>query len=255
MEKCVILWDNDIAWSEKLQRELLKEGVAVTEAESAADFLQETDMAEKIREIVLLAAKKNVLAVVLSASQIEDGLAGSFGINEKETLLVRRQEILRELCENCPAPVLFVAEEYTEKMEWETLQAGACDFFDRKRDMRICVQRILLCGRKWERGKISFGTGDKVLILDDKKQCMLYNGREYTMTQKEYQVFSVLFHKRETIVPRQELITAGWGAHPPKDCRVLDTIIKQLRAKIKDTPYKIHSKYRMGYYIGNYPDT
>ena len=249
MRKCVILWDNDIGWSEELQRELLKEEVTVTEAESAVDFLQETDVAEKIKEIVLLAAGESALAVVLSASQIEDELSGSFGINEKEKVFTRWQEVLQKLCASCPVPVLFVAEEYEEKMEWEALQAGVCDSYDKRRDIRICAKRILLCGGKWGNGRVSSGLEEKNFILDDKRQCMIYDGREYMLTQKEYQVFSILFEKKESIVSRQDLLTAGWGVHFPKDCRVLDTIIKQLRAKIKDTPYRIQSKYRIGYYI------
>ena len=249
MGKCVIVWDNDIGWLEELQRELLREEVTVTEIENTNDFLQETDVMEKIRDIVLLAEQENALAVVLSASQIEDELAGSSGIDEKENVFVMWQEVLQKLCESCPVPVLFVAEKYEEKMEFEALQAGVRDFYDKKRDIRICVQRIMLCGRKWKNGKASAGTGEKNLILDEKRQCVIYDDREYMLTQKEYQVFFILFGKKETVVSRQELLTAGWGAHLPKCCRVLDTIIKQLRAKIKDTPYRIHSKYRMGYYI------
>lgn len=249
MRKCVILWDNDIGWSEELQRELLKEGVTITEAESAVDFLQETGVEEKIREIALLAEGESALAVVLSASQIEDELSGSFSINEKEKVFVRWQEVLQKLCASCPVPVLFVAEEYEEKMEWEALQTGVFDFYDKKRDIRICVQRILLCSRKWENRRVSSGSKEKNFILDDKRQCVIYDGREYMLTQKEYQVFTILFEKKESIVSRQELLTAGWGAHLPKGCRVVDTIIKQLRTKIKDTPYRIYSKYRMGYYI------
>jgi len=234
---------------EELQKELFREGITVIEAESDADFLQETDVMKKIRETALSAADESVLAAVLSASQLEEELAGGFGEDGRGKCSDRWQEALQRFCESCPAPVVFVAEEYEEEMEFEALQAGVCDFYDKKRDIRICAKRILLCGRRWGNRKACSETGDKILILDDKRKCIIYDDREYMLTQKEYQVFSILFGKRETIVSRQELLAAGWGAHFPKCCRVLDTIIKQLRAKLKDTPYRIHSKYRMGYYI------
>lgn len=250
-KRVIILWDNDIGWSEELRNELFQEKVEVIEAESAVDFLQEADVMKKTGEIILLAEGENAMAVVLSASQLKDELAAGATADEKDKPSLWWQEVLQRFCESCPVPVLFVAENYEEKTELEALQAGASDFFDKGRDIRICSQRILICGRK--RGKEAFfsDTGEDILILDDKKQSVLYDGGEYILTQREYQVFSELWKKRGTVVSRQELLEAVWGKDTPKCCRVVDTVIKQLRSKIKDAPYVIQSKYRAGYYLGD----
>ena len=68
-------------------------------------------------------------------------------------------------------------------------------------------------------------------------------------TPKESAVLSLLASYSGRIIPRQEIIQSIWNGNQRKESRSLDTIIKQLRKKIKKYGLQIKNKYGEGYSI------
>jgi DNA-binding response OmpR family regulator len=69
------------------------------------------------------------------------------------------------------------------------------------------------------------------------------------LTPKEAVVFHCLVRSQGELISREEILRAGWGEKLPDCKRVVDTVIKQLRGKLKETQYVIRSKYKLGYLL------
>lgn len=230
----MLLWDNDIGWCEKLQRELAKEGLTVAEPEEGDRSPEEQ---EAWWESLLLQVQTELcLAVVLSVAQLlDDAQARMSGM-----------ERLKWFCSKGKRPVILVAEEEQQAEELAVLQLGVRDYIGREKDIRILVQRILLCGREYTAPCLR--GGPQLLLIRDRR-CMWADGLEYALTPKEYLVIAALQERHGKLITRQELLHIAWGEQPPACQRVVDTIIKQLRGKLKKTTYDIKSRYGQGYYL------
>lgn len=244
MGKYVILWDNDIGWCEKLRRGLLKEGIQIAEIEEHGEDDRQELPVGRLAEMAVRLQEEELFAVVLSVSQLQEAVGTLIPYGNGHWV-----EILREICDMLGVPVILIAEESGEVEELAALRAGACDYVYRDRDIRICIQRILLCaGKQSVRGRQSGGSSSE-LFLDKVRQSVRYGEWECALTRKEYLVLAALLEKRDSIVTREELFDVAWKGNPPACGRVIDTVIKQLRAKLKETPYVIQAKYKRGYYI------
>ena len=243
MKRRIILWDNDIGWCEKLRRELAKLKVELEEPD-VWEEIEERDMNLEKRLLQFVSEKKDVIAVVLSATLISDGIEG-----EQKERCEAWNRILEKLCRECVVPIVLITDKASEEQELAAFEAGVCDYIKREKTISISVRRILACSHK-RRGEDKLGIERMgCCYFDEKKRCIHLNGKEINLTQKEYQVFFVLWENKGELVLKQELFETVWGEETLKSQRVVDTIVKQLRNKLKETPYVIQTKYRQGYYI------
>lgn len=244
MKRRIILWDNDIGWCERLRRELEKEEIVTEEVEDRADLWRKlTECREDVRfyqsqgrEPYFSLNRDEILAIVLSEEQLMEELPDEW------------QEELRKICNSGIAPVLFVGEQEDEEQEFLVFSMGVSDYFSREKALRICVARIFASVGKgyWWRAN------DKIEweIMLDKKRCQFYYKKlSFALTPKEYMVLACLLAGGGEVVTRRELLLAAWEKDALECDRVLDTVIKQLRNKLKSTEYIICSKYGVGYAI------
>ena len=102
--------------------------------------------------------------------------------------------------------------------------------------------------RKIKRHQGWDGTGSAAVL--DEGKCQFYCcGTVLDLTKKECLVLSRLLQDQERVVARKDLLLAAWGAESLGEERVLDTVIKQLRHKLRPVSYSIKSKYGVGYAV------
>ncbi len=242
MEIKIILWDDDIGWCERLRKELEKENVAVEEAEGWEDLQWRLLHGEGKADLCygmqgeFVSGREEILAVLLSGQKLIEELREGW------------EDFLRKICRLSAIPVLYIAEALEDEEELQVFSLGVSDYIGRKRDISICVARIyacvLKCGRNRDKDGIEWG-----FTMDERAHQFNCGGVVVNLTPKEYLVLSRLFQDRGKVVPRKELLSAAWGVESLSGDRVLDTIIKQLRGKLKPLSLNICSKYGVGYML------
>jgi DNA-binding response OmpR family regulator len=226
VERDILVWDNDIGWCEMLRKELAKEFMRIKECDSYDSICH-----------------KDALLLVLSVSQLQEAAEEKRMEQKEDTWLF----LLREICRTIEMPVVLITEKETQEQELAALLSGVWDYVERDKDIRICVKRIFLCLAKEAGNSLSYNSS--VPVLDEKNHRLLIGAKSLFLTEKEYRIFEVLLKNEGEIVSRQELLESVWRTELPNCQRVVDTLIKQLRVKLKETQYVIHSKYRLGYYL------
>lgn len=260
MKRYVIVWDNDIGWCEKLQREFAKLAVEIVEIDTLRGMTDsKLKQAKKLEEelmCVLSEKKETAVAFVLSVSQMmeweeyaDTGWKKSQMLSKERNSTFFWDKILQGICERSMLPVVLIADENIQGQEFTAFEAGVCDYIEREKEIRICARRILACSKKQRRAGAVVAESEAFFYLDEKKQCIHFEGEEIVLTQKEYLVFSLLWKNVGELVSKEELLDAVWSEKRPKCPRVVDTIVKQLRSKLKETPYVIQTKYKRGYYV------
>ena len=218
----VLVWEEDIGWCEKAKKELAKEGIAVQEADS--------------RETLLQGVKEGThFAVVLSLEQLIEETGGQDWEVE-----------LSDICKKSRIPVLFLSDFQKEEYELAALCAGVDDYVAKEKDVRIFVARLKKSfAVKRESG---YSNTDYPDIYENFPAHQIQIGaRKILLTPKEALVLHCFLHSKGEILSRETILTAAWGKQVPECRRVVDTIVKQLRYKMKETQYVIRSNYKLGY--------
>ena len=80
-----------------------------------------------------------------------------------------------------------------------------------------------------------------------------YNYSSYNeyidITIKEFELLSFFMRNKHAIQSRDQIITAVWGINYEGSDRVVDSLVKKLRLKLKGASDYIHTAYGMGYYF------
>lgn len=258
MKRCVILWDNDIGWCEKLQKGLQKKEIEVYEPEifSFPAFFDEMEAEAFYREWKNLTVGADVFAVVVSVTQLTEWeeqvvnqtmkLADKF---PKDNLESRFEKCVQRICSLIMVPVVLITQEACDKEELWAFESGVWDYIERKKEIQICADRILACAKKKAFRADTVNNGLNEVCLNERKQSICFSEKEIFLTGKEYQVFCMLWEKKGEPVSQNELLELFWGEKQVRCQRVVDTLIKQLRHKLKDASFVIKNRYGRGYYI------
>ena len=84
----------------------------------------------------------------------------------------------------------------------------------------------------------------------DVKGQKVYVREEYIeTTPKEFELLLFFMENEGMVLSRDRILDAVWGYHYEGDTRTVDTLVKQLRKKLKDGNY-IRSIYGVGYVFG-----
>lgn len=78
------------------------------------------------------------------------------------------------------------------------------------------------------------------------------DGREVSLTAKEFDLLELLMTHPNKVYSREELLNTVWGYDYPGDVRTVDVHIRRLREKIETTPSTpqfIHTKWGVGYFF------
>lgn len=217
MDRYIILCDHNITWRNKMAA-VLKE------------YNIETVFAEVLEDTIEMLRKKKYSLVVCSEYEFDEYCKTS-GVTTELSI----KEILQS-----DANLLIISDCTNDDKEIELFNRGVLDYQWRERDIRIIARRII---------SAAFLKKDGSYILQDEVRVILSGDDSTGFTPKEYAVLSVIASYNGRVISKEEIIQEVWNGNYREESRSLDTIIKQLRKKIKKYGLQIKNKYGEGYFI------
>ena len=93
---------------------------------------------------------------------------------------------------------------------------------------------------------------EQLVQLDKDGRRAFIEGREVSLTAKEFELLEFLMNHPNKIYNRDKLLNEVWGADYPGDVRTVDVHVRRMREKIELNPSEpkyIHTKWGVGYYF------
>jgi len=151
-----------------------------------------------------------------------------------------------------PVPVLFVTARQREEDIVHALSSGADDYMVKPLGKLELLARIDALGRRARPGRrpdegvLEFGR----LSVDCSSRQVKLDGREVTMTQKDYELAVFLLRNIGRLLSRGHILEAVWGQSAELNTRTVDTHVSRIRGKLELTPengWRLSAVYQHGY--------
>lgn len=208
MEKHIILCDHDLEWAGRFGAEFTELDICIRYIEALEDVINE----------------EGNFVIVCSQYIIE------------EYILEYGWEAVYTIIQNRKFNIFIITDTYSYNDEFRLLKAGCIDYQSRSVPIEIIVQRVKnIIIKKLE---------DR--ILHEESGVIYAGGNVLKLTKKESEVLSYLLVHRDEIVSKATLMKELWNMTNNYKSRAADTIIKQLRKKLKGYDAKIITYYGGG---------
>ena len=164
-------------------------------------------------------------------------------------------ELLQKLRKSSQMPVIFLTSKDDEVDEVLGLRMGADDYIKKPFSQRLLIERIRTLLRRMEVG----ATGDAKsegtmvrgnLVLDPNATSVPGTASEVQLTVTEFLLLKSLAQRPGHVKTRDQLMDAAYGESIYVDDRTIDSHIKRLRAKFRQTDSgfaQIETLYGVGY--------
>lgn len=145
-------------------------------------------------------------------------------------------------------PVIMITAKGTESDKVKGLDCGADDYVTKPFGVVELISRIKAVLRR------SSDTEDDVIdykgiVLNSSKRSVSIDGKEITVTYKEFELLKYLLMHRGTVVTRERLLEKIWGYHFEGESRTLDVHVGNLRHKLGEKGKCIETIRNVGYRI------
>ncbi|MCF8483356.1 MAG: response regulator transcription factor [Rhodospirillum sp.] len=166
-------------------------------------------------------------------------------------------ELLQKLRERTAMPVIFLTSKDDEVDELLGLRMGADDYIKKPFSQRLLIERIRAILRRLEFREGASGAdlsaaalvrGD--LTLDPDRHLCTWKDRAVDLTVTEFLIIQALAQRPGHVKSRDQLIDAAYGENIYVDDRTIDSHIKRLRKKFRETDgdfSEIETLYGVGY--------
>ena len=165
-------------------------------------------------------------------------------------------ELLGKLRNSSQMPVIFLTSKDDEIDEVLGLRMGADDYITKPFSQRLLIERIRAILRRSEAEQLSQdGESDSVvrrgdLVLDPIRHLCTWLDHEVTLTVTGFLILEALAQRPGHVKSRDQLMDAAYGENIYVDDRTIDSHIKRLRKKFRDTDdnfSQIETLYGIGY--------
>jgi two-component system response regulator RegX3 len=151
-----------------------------------------------------------------------------------------------------PVPVLFVTARQREEDIVHALSSGADDYMVKPLGKHELLARIDALARRMRPSArpaedvLEFGG----LRVDCRSRQVRLDGREVTMTQKDYELAVFLLRNIGRLLSRGHILEMVWGQSAELNTRTVDTHVSRIRGKLQLTPengWRLSAVYQHGY--------
>ena len=165
---------------------------------------------------------------------------------EEDGLTVLKK--LRESARTAQLPVIMLTAKSTEYDKVLGLDGGADDYVTKPFGMMELLSRIRALLRRTEKESSQYRCGQ--LAVDTGRHVVTVDGREVTLTQKEFEVLCLLLKNRGQVLSREQLIQQVWGYAFTGESRTVDVHVRTLRQKLGEAGAYVETVRGYGYKIG-----
>ena len=167
-------------------------------------------------------------------------------------------ELLRRLREKSALPVIFLTSKDDELDEALGLALGADDYISKPFSQRLLIARIRAILRRVELSKPQAATDEPIgeplvrgdLEMDPARHRVTWKGNDVTLTVTEFLILESLAQRPGVVKSRNQLMDAAYHDDVYVDDRTIDSHIKRLRRKFRQTDPQfdgIETLYGAGY--------
>ncbi len=160
-------------------------------------------------------------------------------------------EILKDIRQNEATknlPVIMITAKGTESDKVKGFEYGADDYVTKPFGVMELISRIKAVLRR--SAAVSTDIIDyKGITLDNQSRSVKVDGKDITITFKEFELLKYLLTHRGAVVPREVLLEKIWGYHFEGESRTLDVHIGSLRHKLGEKGKCIETIRNVGYKI------
>lgn len=156
--------------------------------------------------------------------------------------------VCRALRKNSDVPIIFLTALSDEDDKLYGYELGADDYVTKPFTMSVLYAKLsALINRT--RGNIL--SGDRIvagkIVLRLASQRVTVDGKEISLTPKEYALLVCLMRNRGMVMSREQLLVKCWGYDYEGESRAVDTHIKRLREKLGPAADHIKTVIKAGY--------
>ena len=156
---------------------------------------------------------------------------------------------LRASAHTARLPIIMLTAKGTEYDKVLGLDAGADDYVAKPFGMMELLSRIRALLRRTEREDDALYRCGQ-LTVDPGSHTVLVGDREVALTQKEFEVLSLLLKNKGQVLSRERLIEDVWGYAFTGESRTVDVHVRTLRQKLGEAGACIETVRGYGYKIG-----
>jgi len=160
-------------------------------------------------------------------------------------------ELLGELRKRTDMPVIFLTSKDDELDEAMGLRMGADDYIKKPFSQRLLIERIRAVLRRQDPQPTQAEVVQRGnLMLDASRHMWTWKGKHVNLTVTEFLLIQALARAPGHVKSRDQLIDAAYGDHIYVDDRTIDSHIKRLRRKFRETDDNfsaIETLYGVGY--------
>ncbi|WP_432406778.1 response regulator transcription factor [Wukongibacter sp. M2B1] len=142
--------------------------------------------------------------------------------------------VCREIRKSSSVPIIMLTARSEESDELFGFELGVDEYITKPFSPKILVARVkALLRRSYteEDSTLSFNG----LEIDMKGHKVFVEGREIEMTPKEYELLTYMVQNEGNALTREQILNNVWGYDYFGDLRTVDTHVKRLRIKIRET--------------------
>ena len=145
-------------------------------------------------------------------------------------------------------PVIMLTAKGTEYDKVLGLDAGADDYVAKPFGMMELLSRVRALLRRTETESDVYRCG--ILTVDPSQHTVTVDGQSVTLTQKEFELLSLLLKNRGQVLSRERLIGEVWDYSFTGESRTVDVHVRTLRQKLGEAGSYIETVRGYGYKIG-----
>lgn len=147
-------------------------------------------------------------------------------------------------------PVIMVTAKGSEYDKVVGLDSGADDYVTKPFGMMELVSRIKAVLRRSGKIEDRIDTEISGVCVDVKKHQVTVDGKEVSLTLKEFELLEKLMRNQGIVLTRDQLLTEIWGYDFDGETRTVDVHIRTLRQKLGDKGEIIQTVRGVGYRVG-----
>lgn len=145
-------------------------------------------------------------------------------------------EVCEEIRQFSNIPIIMLTARADKVDLAKGLNTGADDYISKPFDERELIARINAILRRSSKDESNYITYND-FILDKEKYSLHFNDLTVQLTLKEYYIIQTLISRPSKTYTREELLHSAWEYETDIDIRTIDSHIRNLREKLRNTGF------------------